>query len=61
MIAQEIQLLEVLETEARSSRGIDFDGAANSKRVGICARSFRRRWRGDGRSGLRSRCALIAC
>src|SRR3954451_4310846 len=42
MVAQEIQLLEVLETEARSSRGIDFDGAANSKRVRSRARSFRR-------------------
>ena len=42
MVAQEIELLEMLETETRSARGVDLNGAADPKRIGICAGGFRR-------------------
>ena len=40
IIAQEIELLEVLETEARSARGVDLDDAGDAERIGICAGAF---------------------
>ncbi len=59
MVAQEIELLEVLETKPRSARGVNFNDAGNPKRIGICARGFSG---GCGRRGsqrcLRGRRAL---
>ena len=47
MVAQEIELLEVLEAEAGSARGVDFDDAGDAERIGIGAGGLGggRRWR----------------
>ena len=57
LVAQEIELLEVLETEPRSARGVDLDDAADPKRIRIGARRLCRRRRrcGDRAPAQRSR------
>ena len=55
LVAQEVELLEMLEAEARTACGVDLDGAADAERVGIVAgragRSGCCRWRGLRRCG----------
>ena len=46
LVGQEIELLEMLETEAGSARGVDLDHAGNPERIGIGASLFRLRRRG---------------
>ncbi len=53
LVAQEIELLEVFETESRSARGVDFDDARDPNRIGIGARHFRRGWGCCGDGGRR--------
>ncbi len=38
MVAQEVELLEMLEAETRSAGGVDFDGASDAERVRDCCR-----------------------
>ena len=37
LVGEEVELLEMLETEARSARGVDHDGAGDAERIGIGA------------------------
>ena len=55
LVAQEVEILEMLEAETGAASRIDLDGAADTERVGIVAGRTgrdRRRRRGGGRSGL---------
>ncbi len=58
LVAQEVELLEMLEAEAGAAGGVDLDGAADAECVGIVAGRTgprgrcRRGGRGSGRSGL---------
>ena len=40
LLGQEVELLVLLEAEARSARGVDDDGAADAERIGIGASGF---------------------
>src|SRR3979411_2024854 len=51
MVAQKIQLLEVLEAEARSAGGIDLNDAGDAERIGIGASSLGSGWPGRGPRG----------
>ena len=46
LVAQEVEILEMLEAETGAAGRIDLDGAADTERVGI----------GAGRTGPRRRC-----
>ena len=62
MVAQEIELLEMLEAEARSARGVDFDDAGDAERIGIGASGFGgRRRRRRALRGVRSCRRLRGC
>ena len=57
LVAQEVELLEMLEAEAGAAGGVDLDGAADAERVRIVAggsgglRSGRGGWSRGGRCG----------
>ena len=56
LVAQEVELLEMLEAETGTAGRVDLDGAADAERVGIVAGRTgrdRRRRRGGGRRCLR--------
>src|SRR5450759_44728 len=61
LVAQEIELLEVLETEPRSARGIDFHHATDTECIRIGATCFCWRWSYGSESGYRSCGSGCAC
>jgi hypothetical protein len=63
LLFQEVELLEVLEAEAGTARGVDLDGAADTECVRIAAsraRGLCRLCRGRGSRGW-SRCGSGCC
>src|SRR5579872_196255 len=59
LVAQEVELLEMLEAETRPTGGVDLDDAADPERIRIGAGYFCRGRRcGGSRSGCRSRLGI---